>query len=364
MKKKKSDPRIRIALVITIVLALLVGIAVVIQETGKGPAAPGPAPGPPPGKHLPPRIVKEYALPELLIKGCLFDLGISRQDITFAGRTVKVAVRELPPEQRILKAFKALKAGGEVTLDDPSRLRVRIGGGVWDIIFSATPGELPKCAIIIDDMGQSLQTAELLGRIDADLTFAVLPDSLESIQVAEHLHARGREILLHLPMQGNGKDPGPGAILQGMSPDEVRSVLKDDLKRVPYISGVNNHMGSLITTNPNDMRLVFRELKRESLFFVDSKTTSKSVCSALARDFRVPFAARDVFLDNERNAPYITGQIEKLVRLSLKNSSAVGICHPHPETIAVLQKEVPRLKKLGVEVVRVSALMDRPENAR
>jgi uncharacterized protein len=185
----------------------------------------------------------------------------------------------------------------------------------------------------------------------------VLPDLPDSRPVAERLHAKGREILLHLPMQGNGKDPGPGAIFEGMSRSEVRSVLEDDLRKVPFISGVNNHMGSVITTDPGDMRLVLEELKQSGLFYVDSKTTNKSVCESLARDLEVPFVARDVFLDNVRDDAYITAQIRKLVSLSLKRSSAVGICHPHPETIAVLEREVPRLKGLGVEVVRVSELV-------
>jgi len=246
----------------------------------------------------------------------------------------------------------------------PDRLRVKIGGIEWDILFSQSQPGLAKCAIIIDDMGQSLQTAEQLGRIDANLTFAVLPDSPESKQVAEYLHGKGREILLHLPMQGNGKNPGPGAILEGMSPEEVRAVIKSDLKQIPFIVGVNNHMGSVITTDTQDMRLVFNELRREKLFFVDSRTTNKSVCGDLARDFQVPFIARDVFLDNELNPAYIAGQIQKLVSISLTHSGAVGICHPHPETIAVLEKEVPKLRKLGVEVVRVSSLMERPETTR
>jgi len=212
----------------------------------------------------------------------------------------------------------------------------------------------------VDDMGQSMEVARRLGRIDANLTFAVLPGLPETRSVAEHLHAQDREILLHLPMQGNGKNPGPGAIVAGMSEDEVRSVLARNLELVPNISGVNNHMGSLITADPAYMGPVLGELKKHGLFFVDSLTTSKSVCGSLANDAGVPFIARDVFLDNERSAAYIRGQIRKLVAISLKHTSAVGICHPYPETVAVLEREIPKMKRQGVEIVRVSSLMDRP----
>jgi polysaccharide deacetylase 2 family uncharacterized protein YibQ len=362
MKRRRSHRRKDIAIAAAVSLALLVGMAVVIHQAGKG-GKPAPVPAHPPVTQALPKIVKEYALPGLLIKGCLFDLGISRQDIRITGNTVTVTVHELPPEGRILKAFEPLEGAGKVSMPTPAQVRVKIGGRGWDIFFSPVSPGLARCAIIVDDMGQSLQTAQILGGIDADLTFAVLPDSPDSRPVAEYLHARGREILLHLPMQGNGKDPGPGAILEGMSPRQVSAVLEEDLKRIPYFSGVNNHMGSVITADPRDMSLVFRELKDRKLFFVDSRTTNKSVCEPLAKDFKVPFIARDVFLDNEQNAAYITGQLQKLANMALKHSAAVAICHPHPETIAVLLREVPGLKKLGVEVVQVSSLLERPGEA-
>jgi polysaccharide deacetylase 2 family uncharacterized protein YibQ len=363
-RRKRSDPRKKIAFGIIAALAILVGIAVIIDQVEKGSGKPIPVGKHKPAPHPSAGVMKEYPFPELLIKGCLFDLGVERPDIRFTGYTVHVTPKDLPPSARILKAFEPLRDVGEVGMDGPDKLRVNLNGNEWDIVFTPSQPGLAKCAIIIDDMGQSLQTAEQLGAIDANLTFAVLPDSPESKQVAEYLHRKGREILLHLPMQGSGKNPGPGAILEGMTPDAVRAVIREDLKQIPFFVGVNNHMGSVITADPQDMRLVFNELKQEKLFFVDSRTTNKSVCGDVAREFQVPFAARDVFLDNERNAAYITGQIQKLVSLSLKHTGAVGICHPHPETIAVLEKEVPKLRELGVEVVRVSSLTERPESAR
>lgn len=364
MKKRRTDPRKLVAGGIIAMLAILVGIALVLQELEKAPGKPGAKPVKPPAARVSPKAAQGYALPGLLIKGCLLDLGVVRQDVSVTGRTVRVRTEGLLPEERVLKAFGPLKEAGRVSLEGPAHLKVRVGGEVWDVIFFRASASAARCAIIVDDMGQSLQSAQALAAIDANLTFAVLPDLPHSRLVAELLHGHGRELLLHLPMQGNGKDPGPGAILEGMSPGQVSAVLKENIEKVPYIQGVNNHMGSVITTDPRDMRLVFRELRKNGLFFVDSLTTSGSVCQAMAADAKVPFAARDVFLDNERNASYISGQIHKLVSLSLKHTRAVGICHPYPETIAVLQREVPRLRNMGVEVVGVSSLVEEPGKAR
>ncbi len=350
---RKTDPRQNIVLVIIIVLAVLVGIAVVIQEKEKE------RPETPPTKpDVHPQVVL-YAFPELLIRGCLFDLGISKEYVHFAGKTVNISLRRSLTKDQIFKAFKPMRKVGEVHIENASHLRVVINKEIWDIFFKAVvPGKVARCAIIVDDMGLDMKPAEELGSIKADITFAILPDNPDSQSVARYLHAKGREILLHLPMQGNGKDPGPGAIYQDMPPSRIRAIVKRDLETIPSISGVNNHMGSLITTDEAIMRLILSEVKERKLFFVDSLTTNKSVCGTVAHDLGVPIIARDVFLDNELRPAYISSQIDQLAKLALKHSNVVAICHPHPETIAVLKKEIPRLKSLGVEVVRISALMD------
>lgn len=359
-QKRKIDPRQNIVLIIIVVLAVLVGIAVVIQDKEKS----RPEPISPQQPAVQPRVVR-YAFPELLIRGCLFDLGISREYVQFSGKTVNVSLNKPPTKDQISKAFEPMKKVGEVSLEDATHLRLVINKEMWDIFFKAIPpGKLARCAIIVDDMGLAMKAARELGSINADITFAVLPENPDSQSVARYLHGKGREILLHLPMQGNGKDPGPGAIYKDMTPSQIIETVKRSLEAIPSISGVNNHMGSLITADEAIMRLVLSEVKERKLFFIDSLTTNKSICGPVAHDLGVPIVARDIFLDNERSSAYISSQIDQLVKTALKHSTAVAICHPYPETIAVLKKEIPRLKRRGVEVVRVSALMDTSESGQ
>ena len=164
--------------------------------------------------------------------------------------------------------------------------------------------------------------------------------------------------MLHLPMQGAaGFNPGEGAIFKGMPSDKIRTILLEDINAVPYISGVNNHMGSEATQDREIMMLVETELKHKGLFYIDSLTTAKSEGFKVAQEIGLPWNKRDVFLDNEQNDAYITGQLEELKRKALKNSSAIAICHPHPETIVVLQREIPKLKAEGITLERVSRLL-------
>jgi polysaccharide deacetylase 2 family uncharacterized protein YibQ len=301
---------------------------------------------------------QEDGSPELLIKGCLFELGIARKDARFSGRTVDVTLRKPLSEAMLSRAFSPAKDMGDVSIESARHVRIVIDGRTWNIRFSGPPGRTAQCAIIVDDMGLNLKWVKDFCAIDADLTFAVLPDRPFSEKAARYLHERGKEVLLHLPMQGNGMDPGKGAIHQHMSRSEIRSILHHNLQSVPHVKGVNNHMGSRITADEDIMRLVLTDIRDKGLFFVDSLTTSKSVCRALAPEIGIPMIARDVFLDNERTDSYIVSQIDKLVKISRYYSDAVAICHPYPETLAVLAREIPKIRGQGIEIVRVSKLID------
>lgn len=300
---------------------------------------------------------------EYLIKGCLYELGIPRDRVSVKGRTVHVSVSKIPPAERIRRVFDGLEKGDgvKVRMDEPSRVTVTMNGNTWDVIFSAVrthPATRARVAIIVDDMGQDMAMARRFAAIDADLTFAVLPRERYTSDVAHLFHKHGRQVLLHLPMEGNGKNPGDGAIYGDTDPEQAAQILRESLGLVPYAQGVNNHMGSVVTRNRDIMDRLFSVLKEKDLFFVDSLTTGASVCRAAAEDASLPFEARDVFLDNEQSDAYIAGQVQNLVEAALRHGEAIGICHPHEATYRTLAREVPRLADTGIEVVRVSELVD------
>ncbi len=220
------------------------------------------------------------------------------------------------------------------------------------------PRARPRVALIIDDIGYDRSLAEKLIALDAPLTFAVLPHSPHRKALARLADERGREVLLHLPMEPReypAVDPGPGALLAAMTPDELLQELERDLQAVPFARGVNNHMGSRLTADADRMNQVFSVLKRRGLFFVDSRTSEESACRSAARLFQVPFAQRDVFLDHRPEPEFIRRQLSALVRLARSRGEAIGIAHPHPATYAVLREEMPRLKE-ELEFVPASRL--------
>ena len=221
------------------------------------------------------------------------------------------------------------------------------------------PKGLPKVAIIIDDIGYERRVAEKFLSLDAVLTFSVFPHSPFQQRIIRKAHTKGFEIMLHLPMEPYEYpevDPGPDALLTSMSPDELIDQLNKNLDAVPLIKGVNNHMGSKMTTESTRMYQIFSVLKKRGLFFVDSRTTPESICKPSARLLQIPFAERDVFLDHVQESDFIRRQIKELIRIAEIHGTAVGIAHPHLITYEIFREELPELQK-KVRLVPASSLV-------
>lgn len=223
------------------------------------------------------------------------------------------------------------------------------------------PPPLPikgKIAIVIDDWGYNLNNLTLVEQIKYPLTVSVLPNLNYSRTVAEELHKRGFEIILHLPLQPREnarleKD----TIMTSMDELTIRNILKDDLTNVVYALGVSNHMGSKATEDPRIMGIIFKELKKRNLYFLDSLVSSDSIGFDLAHKVQLGFISRDVFLDNTETPEYIKGQINKLKTRARVYGQAVGIGHDRKTTLEVLKEVMPRLEKEGYKFVFVSELI-------
>jgi len=218
-----------------------------------------------------------------------------------------------------------------------------------------------QVALIMDDMGNSLETLQELIALGRPVTVSVLPYGPQAAESARIAHENGLEVLLHLPLESlNNHDimaNTEGMILAGMTePDIVRSV-ETSYARVPFAIGTNNHMGSRFTAERDLMRALLKPIKEKGLFFVDSRTTSKTVALDEARRMGVPAAERDVFLDADEDRGRIRGRLIELFQKARKKGRAVGICHPFPETLAVLKSTFFLLDSYNLEAVPVSRLV-------
>ncbi len=198
----------------------------------------------------------------------------------------------------------------------------------------------PTVAIVIDDMGYRQKEGSALLDLDLALSFAFLPHGPHTPDLARRAQSLGRDILLHLPLQASDPrwDPGPGTLTLAMDETVLLADLDDLLAMVPMAIGVNNHMGSRFTEDSRAMGVLLAEIGRRRLFFLDSVTSSQSVGYDLARQLTVPTVRRNVFLDNEQDRLRIIAQLENLVAHAEKQGTAVGIGHPHAETLLALRE--------------------------
>ena len=221
------------------------------------------------------------------------------------------------------------------------------------------PGQLPKVAIIIDDLGYDRKIAEKFSQLDIVITFSILPHSPHQSKIARLAQSKGIDTMLHLPMEPieyPDVNPGPGTLLTSMTADELIDQLEKNLDAVPNIKGVNNHMGSRMTAESSQMYQIFTILKKKGLFFIDSRTTNASLCKPSARLFQIPFAQRDVFLDHLQEPDFIRKQIKELIKIARRHGHAVGIGHAHAVTYKILRDMLPDLKN-EVQLVPASEIV-------
>jgi polysaccharide deacetylase 2 family uncharacterized protein YibQ len=221
------------------------------------------------------------------------------------------------------------------------------------------PSRPPAVSIIIDDLGNRLSSGNRTVALPGAITCSFLPDTPYARKLATRAHASGKEVMLHLPMQAVGmpmRDDG-GLVATMTRRDFVRTI-RQDLLAVPYVSGINNHMGSLLTQFHGHMEWLMEELAQyDNLYFVDSFTSIRSVAQQVAVDYRVPTARRDIFLDDQVDPMAIADEFDRLIEIARKKGTAIAIGHPHPQTLAFLEANLGRLAEAGVELLPVSQLI-------
>jgi polysaccharide deacetylase 2 family uncharacterized protein YibQ len=219
----------------------------------------------------------------------------------------------------------------------------------------------PQVALIIDDMGDSLDALNTLIGLKEPVTISILPYSRFARETAEIAHGNGLEVLLHLPLESvNNHDivaATEGMILASMGEAQILESFESSLRQVPFVKGVNNHMGSRVTADDSLMKMVLGPIRERGLFFVDSRTTAQTVAYEEALKMGIPTVERDVFLDADADRGLIPRRLVELFQKARKNGRAVGIGHPFPETLEALRSNFHLVKTYGLEVVPVSKLV-------
>lgn len=221
----------------------------------------------------------------------------------------------------------------------------------------SAPAGTARVAIIVDDCGQWIDTERGFLRLPIPVTLAVLPYVRYTTTIADEAAAAGKGVMLHLPMEPISHiNPGPGEITVAMNDAQVDAQTAADVAQVPLAKGFNNHEGSAATADPRVMRDVLGVAKDHGLFFIDSRTTAKTVGASIARAQGVATASRQVFLDNHADLGYTESMLEQTVAIAKRDGSAIAIGHPKPTTLEALRIMYPKMQAEGVQFVLVAQL--------
>lgn len=323
-----------------------------------------------------------------IIYGQLYEMGIPKKDILLHQSSIK-REGEFSWEQSLLKVklskstpfplvegnfIRGLKPLGRLVslqsshTKDSLQLDISLQGRITHQLTFISPqttvlktGLRPKVAIVIDDLGLEYSISKDLLQWDFPLTFSILPFTPYAKRIATEAHQKGKEVILHIPMEPQGypgTKPGEGALLREMDEGTLLHQLARGIEEVPYIKGVSNHMGSRIMEDPEKVRILFSELKRRDLYFLDSRTTPQTVGLKVAKSLGIKAMERNLFIDHSTNEDDIKQKIESLIQFSMSHGKAIGIGHPHPSTLKSLKEMIPKMKEMEVELVPLSALME------
>ena len=223
------------------------------------------------------------------------------------------------------------------------------------VSYAAQAGKL---AIVIDDVGYRPAEENKVLQMPQAISVAVLPNAPHAREMATKAHQGGHEVLIHLPMAPLSKQPlEKDTLTPEMSSEEVARIMRNAVNNVPYAVGLNNHMGSRMTSSLPGMQKVMQALNHYNLYFLDSMTIANSQAIPAAQGTQVKVLKRRVFLDDSQDINAIRQQFSRAVKLAQRDGYAIAIGHPHPNTVRVLQQMLPTLPA-DITLVRPSELLN------
>ncbi len=217
----------------------------------------------------------------------------------------------------------------------------------------------PTISILIDDLGYKFQEDLRALSLPGPIAYAILPHGPHTERMSKIAFKKGKDILLHQPMQAMDKNEflGPGALTLNMTREEFLKTLNINILAVPNLIGINNHMGSLLTRHPGHMQWLMETMKSNGQFYVDSLTSDDSVAARLAKENNIPYLTRDIFLDHKQGPAYVRKQFKELIKVAKRKGFALGIGHPHASTIEVLSQVLQNVEQYGVKLVSIKSLL-------
>lgn len=263
-------------------------------------------------------------------------------------------------------AESAVESDGEPIVEPTAETPKEIDTSTEKSTEKSTESGLSKRAgrlfIIIDDVGYNTSQLKPFLKLDYPIIFSVLPGLTHTREAAEKIAANGKEVMLHLPMEAkNGEDPGPGAVYADMDKSVIETIVGRHFDELPEAKAFNNHMGSLITEDPEIMEVILEVAKARNIIYIDSLTTPKSAVPAVSKKLNIPYYSRDIFLDNKKDKASIAEAYYNGIKTASREGRAILIGHiGSAALVEVIRESDPLLEEFDVEIAGLENLVELP----
>ncbi|MCX7845755.1 MAG: divergent polysaccharide deacetylase family protein [Dictyoglomaceae bacterium] len=279
----------------------------------------------------------------------------SRLKWEFLKRNLKYSVKRFRNYNKILVSYSYfLPDNNEINLD------------IFYFYFpirAKKESRKPLLAIVVDDLTEKNYWSDRLFSLSYTLNLAIIPTS-KIKDLLEETKKKNWYAIMHLPMESinyprDAKYLVSYPILKGMSKNEIEKIIDKSLKYFEDypVEGINNHMGSKVTSDPETMRNLYEVLKEKGLFFLDSKTSYESVGRKLAKEVKISFLENDLFLDHENDNEMIRRRFQQSIEIAKRKGKAIVICHIRPKTIEVMEELEKENFFKDVELVKLEDLL-------
>ncbi|EAK8151076.1 divergent polysaccharide deacetylase family protein [Campylobacter coli] len=210
-----------------------------------------------------------------------------------------------------------------------------------------------RLAIIIDDMA-NISQVRALQALKLKLIPSFFPPDKNHIDTPK-LALKFDFYMVHLPLAAmNYTKPELDTLNPSDSEKRIFKKIQQVKKDFKDLKFINNHTGSLFTSDEKAMKKLYKAFEKEELIFVDSKTIASSKAPKVAKALGQIYIQRDVFLDNRDDVVYIKNQLIEAVRLAKQKGFAIAIGHPRKNTFKALEQSKDLLK--SVELVYLSEI--------
>ncbi len=219
-------------------------------------------------------------------------------------------------------------------------------------------------ALVMDDVGYDLHALQRILALHVPVAISILPGSSHADEAAEMAHRAGQMVMLHLPMEPATekyrRSMGPSFLRADMDAETQERTFLADMSRVPYVEGVNNHMGSHLTRLREPMARLMRLLRQQGLFFIDSRTSGDSIAALEAARAGIPWAERQIFLDHRQDEAFMQAAWDQAIRCQETGRACIVIAHPHPQTLAFLEHRLAHDAGETLQLKPVRGLLHAP----